>query len=200
LAETRHAYTETSGNPLVIALNASIGKRIGARRGITFPTAGKDILMTYLIEGLCPDCFAPLFALDDAGLAAINARRVTATADRGFPCRISLEDAKAGEELILLHHVSHDVATPYRSAYAIYVRRGVVAARYRGETPPVFDGRPLALRAFGADGMLQTAQLAGPGEADGAIRDLFADDAVSYIDAHNAAHGCFAARIERDAA
>lgn len=156
--------------------------------------------MTYLIRGLDPDPFAPLFGLDEAGLAAINARRVTATADRGFPCRISLDDAKAGEALILLHHTSHDVATPYRSSYAIYVRRGVTAATYRDETPPVFEGRPLALRAFDAAGMLQTARLAGPGEADAAIRDLFADDAISYIDAHNAAHGCFAARIERDAA
>ncbi|MBL9066114.1 MAG: DUF1203 domain-containing protein [Sphingopyxis sp.] len=154
--------------------------------------------MTYMIEGLAPDRFAPLFAMDDAGLAAINARRVTATADMGFPCRISLEDARAGEELILLHHVSHDVETPYRSAYAIYVRPGVDAAHYRDELPPVFAGRPIALRAFDAAGMLQTARLAAPGEADGAIRDLFADAGIAYIDAHNAAHGCFAARIERD--
>ena len=154
--------------------------------------------MTYSIRGLSPESFAPLFALDDAALAAINARRVIATADRGFPCRISLEDAKAGEALILLHYTSHDVATPYRSAYAIYVRPGVAAATWRDELPPVFEGRPLALRAFDADGMLQTARLAGPGEADGAIRDLFADDGISYIDAHNAAHGCFAARIERN--
>jgi len=156
--------------------------------------------MTYAIQGLSPESFAPLFALDDAGLAAINARRVTATADRGFPCRISLEDARKGEELILLHHVSHDVDTPFRSAFAIYVRPDVTAATYRDELPPVFEGRPLALRAFDAEGMLQTARLAGPGEADGAIRDLFGDDSISYIDAHNAAHGCFAARIERDAA
>ena len=46
--------------------------------------------------------------------------------------------------------------------------------------------------------MLQTARLAGPGEADDAIRDLFADATISYIDAHNAAHGCFAARVERN--
>lgn len=156
--------------------------------------------MTYVIRGLDADRFAPLFGLDEAGLAASNARRVTATADRGFPCRISLEDARAGEELILLHHVSHDVATPYRSAYAIYVRPGVTAATYRDETPPVFEGRPLALRAFDVAGMLQAARIAGPGEADGAIRDLFVDEGISYIDAHNAAHGCFAARIERDAA
>lgn len=81
--------------------------------------------MTYIIRGLDPEPFAPLFDLDESGLAALNARRVTATADRGFPCRVSLMDAKAGEEVILLHHTSHDVATPYRSAYAIYVRSGV---------------------------------------------------------------------------
>lgn len=156
--------------------------------------------MTYVIRGLDPEPFSRLFELDEAGLDALNARRVTATADRGFPCRISLEDARAGEELILLHHTSHDVATPYRSAYAIYVRPGVEAATYRGETPPVFEGRPLALRAFDSAGMLQTARLAAPGEADAAIRDLFADDGIAYIHAHNAAYGCFAARIERDAA
>lgn len=154
--------------------------------------------MTYQITGLSPDPFAPYFAMDDAELAVHGARRVTAGADRGFPCRISLQDARAGEGLILLHHVSHDVATPYRSAYAIYVRPGVEAATYVDTTPPVFEGRPLALRAFDAGGMLQDARLAGPGEADAAIRDLLAGDAIAYIDAHNAAHGCFAARIERN--
>lgn len=154
--------------------------------------------MTYAITGLAPENFDPLFALEDAELAARGARRVVAAADRGFPCRISLEDARAGEELILLHHISHDVETPYRSAYAIYVRRGVEAATYVDAVPPVFDGRPIALRGFDAANMLRDARLAGPGEADGAIRDLFADDAIAYIDAHNAAHGCFAARVTRD--
>src|SRR3546814_3520640 len=74
--------------------------------------------MTYAITGLDPEPFAPLFAMSDAELAALGACRVTADADRGFPCRISLEDARAGEELILLHHVGYDVATPYRRAYA----------------------------------------------------------------------------------
>ena len=156
--------------------------------------------MTYRIRGLDPDTFAPLFDLDDDALAALCARRVTATADHGFPCRISLANAREGEELILLHHTSHDVATPYRSAYAIFVRRDVEAASHRDAAPSVFDDRVIAMRAFDADGLLQDTRLAGPGESDGAIRDLFADDAIAYIDAHNAAAGCFAARIERDAA
>ena len=153
--------------------------------------------MTYRIAGLSIEPFAHLFALDDAALAARNARRVTATASRGFPCRVSLEDAREGDELILLSHTSHDVATPYRSTYAIYVRSGAVPAEYVDATPPVFEGRPLGLRGFDAEGNLRDARLALPGEADAKIRDLLANPAIAYIDAHNAAHGCFSARVER---
>jgi hypothetical protein len=154
--------------------------------------------MAYRITGLNRHEFEPLFGLDDEVLAARSAMRVTATADKGFPCRISLQDAKAGETLLLLNHTSHDVATPFRSSYAIYVREAAEeSAAFEDALPPVFEGRPLGLRAFDGDGMLRNALLAAPGEADSKIRALFADDTVAYIDAHNAAHGCFAARVER---
>jgi hypothetical protein len=154
--------------------------------------------MTYRIEGLKRADFEALFAMSDDELGAHGALRVTAKADHGWPCRVSLEDAKAGESLVLFNHVSHDVATPYRSAYAIYVREDAEdAAEYVDAVPPVFEGRPLGLRAFDADGMLRNAALALPGEADAKIRALFADDDIAYIHAHNAAHGCFAAKVER---
>jgi hypothetical protein len=155
--------------------------------------------MTYRIAGLNSSDHAPLFAMSDAELAAINARRVTATGDRGFPCRVSLRDADEGDQLILFHHVSHDVATPYRSAYAVYVREVAdEAAVYVDETPPVFEGRPIALRGFDADGNLRNAALALPGQADARIRELFDSEEIAYIHAHNAAHGCFSAAIERN--
>ena len=154
--------------------------------------------MTYRIEGLRRADFARLFAMSDAELAAQNALRVTATGP-GYPCRVSLDDAKAGEQLILLNYTSHDVATPYRSTYAIYVRADAdEIAPLIDATPPVFEGRPLGLRAFDAGGMLKNAALALPGQADAKIRELFADDNIAYIHAHNAAHGCFSARIDRN--
>lgn len=153
--------------------------------------------MTYRITGLDPARFAPLFDLDDVELKRAQTVRVIADADRGFPCRVSLDDAKAGDVLVLTNYVSHDVATPYRTAYAIYVRKGVAPAEYVDELPPVFSGRPLSLRGFGADGMLKSARLAAADEAEPTILDLLGNDDVAYIDAHNAAHGCFAARIER---
>jgi hypothetical protein len=154
--------------------------------------------MTYTITGLDPAPFAALLGASDAELAAIGAIRVTAMADRGYPCRISLADARAGETLILLNHVTHAVETPYRTAYAIYVRDGAEPApRYIDEAPPFFAHRTLGLRGFGADAMLKAASVAGPGEADAAIRALFADPAIAYIQAHNAAAGCFLAQIDR---
>ena len=90
--------------------------------------------MTYSIHGLDPAQFAALFAMTDAELAAIRATRTFATASMGFPCRVSLEDAREGDELILLHYTSHAVDTPYRSAYAIFVR--AAAKHAASETMP----------------------------------------------------------------
>jgi hypothetical protein len=155
--------------------------------------------MTYRIKGLNPANHAALFAMTDAKLSAINARRVTAKSNHGFPCRVSLCDADEGDALILVHHVSHYVATPYRSAYAIYVRETTDAtAVYFDETPPVFEGRPIALRGFDADGNLLGAALALPGQADARIRELFESEDIAYMHAHDAAHGCFSAAMERD--
>ena len=153
--------------------------------------------MTYTIRGLCPEPFSPLFSMSDTELANRNALRVTANSHPGYPCRISLEDASVGETVILLHHVSHNAATPYRSAYAIYVRDIAEAAVYRDSLPPVMQGQSLGLRGFDSEGMLRAARLAGPDGADGEIRTLFGDPAIAYIHAHNAAHGCFVAQVDR---
>ncbi|MBB3860602.1 hypothetical protein GGQ88_001868 [Novosphingobium hassiacum] len=155
--------------------------------------------MAYRIEGLSHRSFSHLFGLGVDDLARDGVVRVIATSDRGFPCRVSLVDARKGESLILLNHISHDVGTPYRNAYAIFVREGAEqAAAHVDCVPPVFEGRPLGLRGFDSDGMLKDARLALPGEADARIRELLADPLIESIYAHNAAHGCFVARIERD--
>lgn len=154
--------------------------------------------MTYRIAGLDTVEFAPLWAMGSDELEQHGARRVTADSDRGFPCRVTLEDAREGESLLLVHHVHHDVAGPYRSAFAIFVRENAAPAVYEDRCPPCFDGRTLSLRGFDGEGALAEARLAPPGEADTQIRALLSNPAIAYINAHNAAAGCFAARIERD--
>jgi hypothetical protein len=155
--------------------------------------------MTYRIAGLDPAPFAPLFAMSEQELARHRAHRVTADDDFGFPCRVTLEDARPGERLLLVHHVHNEVETPYRSAFAIFVREGAQQpAVYEDRCPPCFAGRTLSLRGFDRDGALAEARLAADGEADAAIRALLSNREIAYINAHNAAAGCFAARIERE--
>lgn len=154
--------------------------------------------MSFTITGLNPKNFAPLFAMSDDELKELGVIRKKATSKPGFPCRVTLEDAEPGETVLLLNYESHKAQTPYRSAYAIYVRENVAgAARFTDELPPVFEGRPIALRHFNADGHLAGASLALHGDAAEKIEAAFANTKVAYIHAHNAAHGCFAAEIRR---
>ena len=154
--------------------------------------------MTYRITGLEPAQFAHLIGLSDEALAAHGASRMIANGQPSFPCRIQLDDAQAGETLLLVNHVSHEGNNPYRASHAIFVsERAVAPAVYEDEVPPALARRILSLRAFDAKGMMTDAALAQPGEADTAIRRLLGNDAVDHIDAHNATRGCFAARIER---
>lgn len=154
--------------------------------------------MAYRIQGLSPDAFRALFGLSDEELAKRGAVRMEVTNDCGFPCRITLDNARPGESVLLVNHVSHDVPNPYRASHAIFVTEGAEeAGRFEDSVPPALDRRILSLRAFDRDGMMVDAALAQPGEADATIRKLFERRDVASIHAHNATRGCFAARIDR---
>ena len=153
--------------------------------------------MAYRIRGLDPAPYRPLFALSDKQLEERGMKRMTVTSPT-FPCRVSLVDRPIGEQVILLNHVSHDVANAYRASHAIFVTEtDEEPAEYVDEVPPVFKSRVLSLRGFDHDGMMADALLTQPGEADAGIRKLFENPAIRTIHAHNATRGCFSAKIER---
>jgi len=152
--------------------------------------------MTYRITGLDPAPYNPLFGLTDRELAERGVVRMTVTKKPSFPCRVSLVDRNIGEQVLLLNHISHDVANAYRASHAIFVA-DAEQAEFVDRVPPVFETRVLSLRGFDSDGMMADAVLAQPGQADAAIRKLFYNPEVETIHAHNAVRGCFSAKIER---
>jgi hypothetical protein len=153
--------------------------------------------MSYVVRGLDPSPYRPLFGLSHGELAAQGIVRMKVDG-AGFPCRVSLTDREIGETVLLLNHVSHDVANPYRATHAIFVAEAEQdAAEYVDRVPPVFETRVLSLRGFDRDGMMADAILVQPGGAEAGIRQLFANPEIQTIHAHNATRGCFAARIER---
>jgi hypothetical protein len=154
--------------------------------------------MDFRISGLDRAEFASLFGLSDAQLRERGVLRSVANEKPGFPCRVSLRDAEAGETLLLLNYEHLPVASPFRSSYAIYVLENAENAKPAvNEIPDALRRRMLSLRSYDRAGMMVDAELVHGSEAEPVIERMLAQPGVEFIHAHNAKPGCFAARIDR---
>ena len=154
--------------------------------------------MSFRISGLPAEEFAPLFDLSDDELAARGAVRSVAP-DRtpGYPCRVSLTDARPGDEVILVNYEHHPVASPYRMRFAVYVRRGEETYDAVDEVPEQLRIRTLAVRAFDADAMMLAWEIVDGRQLMAVIERLLANPRAAYLHIHYAAAGCYAARAKR---
>ena len=162
--------------------------------------------MQFRISGLPVEPFRHLFALSDEELKRHGAVRRVAE-NSGYPCRVSLTDAKAGDEVILVNYEHQDADTPYRSRHAVYVRPGERRYDAVGEIPEQLRKRlymltgtrpnALSVRAFDASGMMVDADVIEGRLLEEMIGRFFANDAVAYIHLHFARPGCYAARVDR---
>src|SRR5688572_30556690 len=108
--------------------------------------------MRFRISALPVEPFTPFFGQPSDALAQQNVRRLVADACPGFPCRVSLEEARIGETVLLLNYEHHAATSPYRSCHAIFVREGAVEARPgANEVPDLLRRRLLSVRAFDPD-------------------------------------------------
>lgn len=154
--------------------------------------------MSFQIQPLPAAPFAHLFGLPDAELAVRHIKRVTADAHPGYPCRISLRDARPGETLLLLNYEHLAADSPYRARHAIYVNESSVpAALAVDEIPQVMEHRTMSLRGFDAAGMMLGAAIATRADLAAQIEALFANPEIAEIHLHYAAAGCYAARAMR---
>jgi uncharacterized protein DUF1203 len=156
------------------------------------------LAMPLRFTGLAPKQFAPLFALSDFELAARGMRRVVADSKPGYPCRVSLEDAKPGERLILLPFDHQPAHSPYKASGPIFVRENAREVFDRvGEVPPVLNNRLLSLRGYDADDLIVEADVAEGAGIESALERFFERDDVRYIHVHNAKRGCYSCRVDR---
>jgi Protein of unknown function (DUF1203) len=154
--------------------------------------------MSFCIRGLPSEQFAHLFDLSDEELASRGAiRRVADNRAPGYPCRVSLTDSREGDELLLVNYEHHDVQSPYRMRFAIYVRKGEESYHAINEVPEQLRIRTLAVRAFDNLGMMIGWELVDGKDLEAAIERLLANSQSAYLHIHYAAPGCYAARVER---
>jgi hypothetical protein len=154
--------------------------------------------MPFQILPLQSEDFAALSTLSDDALASRLVHRQMVDSHPGYPCRVSLEDARPGETVFLLNYMHHAAATPFRASHAIFVREGAATANLpQGEVPDMIRQRIISLRAFDSDGMMVNADIADGFDVAASIETLFRHPSTDYIHLHFAKQGCFAARVER---
>jgi hypothetical protein len=155
-------------------------------------------IMAFKISGLSREQFQELFDLTDTELAVRGAKRYVADAKPGFPCRVSLIDANAGERVILVPFKHQPGKTPYHATGPIFVRETAeVSELQENEVPEMLRNRLLSLRAYDAQDLLVAADVVGGMEVENLLRVFFDNAAVSYIHVHFAKPGCYACRVDR---
>ena len=146
----------------------------------------------FQIKSLEASEFSNLFELDQSGLQKIGAIKMTVDKKPGFPCRVSLEDAEIGEEVMLLPYQHHKTQAPYQSTGPVFVRKNAETARLSiNEIPKMLQHRLLSLRAYDRNGMMKESSVAEGHALKDALEKIFTNPDISYIHIHNAKAGCY---------
>ena len=154
--------------------------------------------MSFQIHSLPREAFEKYFDMSDEQLSQHKAVRSFVQECPGTPCRISLEDAKVGEEVILVNYQHQDADSPYQSSHAVFVRcNGTNRVLERGEIPDFFRSRQISVRPFDADGMMNEPDVVEGTDLETSINQAFKNPKTAYIHLHFAKPGCFASKVTR---
>jgi Protein of unknown function (DUF1203) len=154
--------------------------------------------MEFKITGLPMAEFAEILRLGRADLRAAGITSCIVDERHAYPCRITLEDAMPGEEVLLLSYAHQRTGTPYDSSGPIFINRSATAtASVSNAVPDQQRRRLLSVRAYDARHAMVDAEVAPGAELESLIGRFFADPSVSYLHVHNARRGCYACRVDR---
>ena len=154
--------------------------------------------MDFQISPLNIEKFSHLFGQDCHSLSKQGVQRVVADSNPGYPCRVSLQDAKVGESVLLMNYEHQPMPTPFRSSHAIYVREKADSAKPgKNKIPEALRHRFLSVRAFDAAGMIIDADVIGGKRVEYLIERMLANECVDYLHIHNAKLGCYLALAKR---
>ncbi|MGY3038986.1 hypothetical protein ACVWWQ_000573 [Rhodanobacter sp. TND4EL1] len=155
-------------------------------------------MQAFRLSGIDHHPFEALFLLSDDQLVQHGAMRRIANEANAFPCRVSLEDARVGEELLLLPYRHQDVASPYRASGPIFIRRGATRRVLAvNEVPSYVTRRLISLRAYDQTDMMIGASVCEGHATAVELQQCFDNPAVAYVHLHNARQGCFSCIAER---
>lgn len=152
----------------------------------------------FIISGIKLNEVQHLFDLNENERQAKGIAKIKVDEKPGFPCRVSLEDANIGEEILAFNYEHHKVHSAYRSSGPVFVRLDVEEVHLKkNEVPKMLYHRYLSLRAYNQDGVMIDAITIEGNSLENSIQILFSNEKVKYIQVHNAKPGCYNCQIDR---
>jgi Protein of unknown function (DUF1203) len=152
----------------------------------------------FQIKALPYHHFAHLFLAKEEELKKIGAIEMIVDAFPGFPCRVSLQDAAIGEEVILLPFQHHKTYSPYQGVGPIFIRKNASeAALDINEIPTMLLHRLLSLRWYNQEGLMINATVVEGKIVSETLHNFFSNKDIAYIHVHNAKPGCYNCVVER---
>ena len=142
--------------------------------------------------------YSPLFKLTTEELGEMNMVKMLVDAKPGFPCRVTLEDAEIGEEVLLLPFEYHKTTSPYKASGPIFIRKNAVKADLAvNEIPAMLLKRQQTLRVYDTNGMMIAAKSPSADEIRKEIEVAFSSQSASYIQILNTNPGCYNCQVNR---
>ncbi len=153
--------------------------------------------VNFKISGI-ENSFNNLFQLNEEERSQKGAVKMIVDQHPGFPCRVSLQDAAIGEEVILFPYQHHKTSSPYQSSGPVFVRKNAQSPDLLvNEIPVMLLHRLLSLRVYDNNGMMIDAKTIEGKLLKPEIAIIFSNELASYIQVHNASPGCYNCQINR---
>jgi len=148
--------------------------------------------VNFQIVPLQSSSFDSFKLLADSELQQMSAKWIEVDEYPGFPCRVSLEDARVGERVLALCFAHHQANSPYRGSGPIFVREHAKQASPAvNEIPRMLRRRLLSVRGYNSDGIMLAAEVTDGAVLEVCITEFFLRPEIEYIHIHNAKPGCF---------
>lgn len=152
----------------------------------------------FLIKALPIDSFHALMLKNNEELKFFDATWLTVDVEPGYPCRVSLSDAKIGERVLALSFCHHNVNSPYKASGPIFVREKAPTIKLEiNEVPKMLRHRLQSVRAYNSNKLMIGAEVVQGTALESAIESQFKNREVEYIHIHNANPGCFNCSVHR---
>ena len=155
-------------------------------------------MIKFQITALNKDNFHELMLKNTEELKVAHAVWLTVDNEPGYPCRVSLSDAKIGERVLALPYCHHNVNSPYRASGPIFVREHAQRVKLNvNEVPEMLRHRLLSVRAYSVENFMIEAEVLQGQDLESAIDRQFQNKDAEYIHIHNANPGCFNCSVYR---